>query len=119
MSSPLDNIPPEKRGNPMWTKGGPSPNPGGRPKRLREIEDMIDSEFRTPETIRDALVACQKYGFTHEVGVNKDGGDILLRGADAGFAKIFFDRVMGPVKELEVDLRDAPPEVLDYISKLQ
>lgn len=106
-------------GNPAWVKGGPSPNPGGKRKVLREIEDMIDSEFRTPETIREALTACKTYGFSHETGVNSEGGEIMLRGPDAGFAKIFFDRVLGPVKEIETDLSDAPPEVLEYIRNLQ
>lgn len=26
-----NNAPPKKRGNPAWRKGGPSPNPAGRP----------------------------------------------------------------------------------------
>lgn len=106
-------------GGPNMLKGGPSLNPGGRPKKLRLIEEMLDAEFRTPETIREALTACKKYAFTHEVGSDADGCEVMLRGPDAGFAKIFFDRVLGPVKELEVELGDAPAEVLEYIKNLQ
>lgn len=31
-----------KRGNPAWQKGGPSPNPGGRPRRERECAVILD-----------------------------------------------------------------------------
>lgn len=86
---------------------------------MRAIEEMLDAEFRTPETIREALTACKKYAFTHETGTDVDGHEVMLRGPDAGFAKIFFDRVLGPVKELEADLSDAPAEVLEYIRNLQ
>lgn len=29
--------PPKRKGNPAWTKGGVSPNPGGRPKDYKEV----------------------------------------------------------------------------------
>lgn len=98
---------------------GQSPNPGGRRKALTEIEDMIDSEFRTPDTIREALEACKTYGFTHETGFGKNG-EYMLRAADAGFAKLFLDRVLGPVKEIEdIDLSNAPPEAIEFIKSLK
>jgi hypothetical protein len=31
---------PRPRGNPKWQKGGPSFNPGGRPKAIRPIKDL-------------------------------------------------------------------------------
>jgi hypothetical protein len=41
----IQNKPPEKpkrpRGNPNWKKGGPSPNPGGRPKEEREVVEIL------------------------------------------------------------------------------
>lgn len=38
------------RGNPAWQKGGPSPNPGGRPRRERECAVILDQW--TPEVLR-------------------------------------------------------------------
>jgi hypothetical protein len=32
------------RGNPNWKKGGPSPNPGGRPKIPPELRDAARAE---------------------------------------------------------------------------
>jgi hypothetical protein len=31
-----------KRGNPNWVKGGPSPNPGGRPKAATELRQRLE-----------------------------------------------------------------------------
>ena len=39
-----------KRGNPAWQKGGPSPNPGGRPRRERECAQILDQWV--PEVLR-------------------------------------------------------------------
>lgn len=36
--------PKAKPGNPTWTKGGPSPNPGGRPKAVRELHELARAE---------------------------------------------------------------------------
>ena len=51
-----ENRPPaKKRGGPNMVKGGPSLNPGGRPKKLVEIERMLDAEHRTPENMREVF----------------------------------------------------------------
>jgi hypothetical protein len=35
---------PNPNGNPMWKKGGPSPNPSGRPKEDDELKRIIDEK---------------------------------------------------------------------------
>src|SRR5580698_9533960 len=103
--STIDNIPPEKRrGNPAWVKGGGSPNPGGRPKALREIEAMLDSEHRTVENMRETYRRLKELAFAGE----RDG-----------FFKLYLERLQGPVREIEIDLDDAPQEVIDYLAKLR
>jgi hypothetical protein len=98
---------------------GVSGNPGGRPKSLVEIERMLDENFRRPEVIKEALQKCLEYGFSHETSVDKDGCVFMLRAPDAGFAKIFLERVLGPVRDKEIipeDMfADAPDEVLIWI----
>lgn len=102
-------------------KGGPSLNPGGRPKALRAIEEMLNQEFRTPETIRECLTRCKELGFAEtEIRSDKDGTEFVLTKADAAFANLFLNRVLGPVKELEdIDLSNAPPEALAFIKSLK
>lgn len=40
-----------------WKPGAGSPNAGGRPRKLREIETMLDEEHRTVENMRPVF-AC-------------------------------------------------------------
>ncbi len=47
----IENRGPEKGpGNPAWKKGGPSPNPGGRPKAVAELLDLARSHV--PRALR-------------------------------------------------------------------
>lgn len=44
MGPRIENKRPQKkrdRGNPNWKRGGPSPNPGGRPKEEREVVEAL------------------------------------------------------------------------------
>jgi hypothetical protein len=89
-----------------FAPGAPSANPGGRPKRLVEIEAMLNEHQRTPERVKQALDAAFLYGIRGEKG-------------DAKYLDMWFNRVLGPVKELipEDWLADAPPAVLDWLRR--
>ena len=114
--SQLDNIPPEKRGNPNWTQGGPSPNPGGRPRKLRDIEAMLDAEHRTVENMREVFGRLKALALGEVVTVTGRDGEVKLElQADGRFMALYLDRLLGPVKALEIDLTDAPPEALTYL----
>ncbi len=102
---------------------GTSPNPGGKPKKLREIEAMLDAEHRTVENMRAVFAKLKAIALGEATceTVTKDGDVIEFRPpADGAFAKLYLERVLGPVKEVEeIDLSDAPPEVLTYLRNLQ
>lgn len=98
---------------------GTSPNPGGRPKKLREIEEMLDAEHRTPENMRVVFARLKALALgeiIHEV--DKDGEVTIGLSADPAFMKLYLDRTLGPVKEVvsDDDLRDAPDAVLEWIA---
>jgi hypothetical protein len=119
MSNPIDNIPSEKRrGNPSWVEGGPSPNPGGKPKKLREIEAMLDAEFRDVASVREMFTVLRKLalqGFTNDV-FDKEGSRVGEKTTyHPAYMEQLFNRLLGPVKDLEIDLSDAPIEALTYL----
>jgi hypothetical protein len=84
---------------------GTSGNPGGRPKVLREIEAMLDKEHRNVANMKQVFDMLRLLALRGEPG-------------DAAYAKLYLERVLGPVKELEIDLTDAPPEVVAFLKTL-
>jgi len=95
---------------------GHSANPGGKPKKLREIEAMLDAEHRTVANMREVFLRLKALALGEIVHVvDREGNvDVALK-ADARFMALYLDRVMGPVKDLEIDLSDAPTEALLYL----
>ena len=84
---------------------GSTANPGGRPKALREIEAMLNAEHRTVANMREVFATVKMLALRGEKG-------------DSGYLKLYLERVLGPVKDIEIDLTDAPPEVLAYLRSL-
>lgn len=100
-----------------WLPGA-SPNPGGKPKKLREIEAMLDAEFRDVASVREMFQVLRKLalqGTTNDV-FDKEGS---VCGEKTTFHPAYmeqlFNRLLGPVKDLEIDLTDAPKEALDFL----
>lgn len=87
-----------------WKKGE-SGNPGGRPKALRDIEAMLNAEHRTVANMKEVFATVKALALRGEKG-------------DSGYLKLYLERVLGPVKDIEIDLTDAPPEVLSYLRGL-
>lgn len=95
-----------QRGRPF--RKGVSGNPGGRPKALREIEAMLNAEHRTVANMREVFNTLKLLALRGEKG-------------DSGYAKLYLERVLGPVKDLDdLDdlLRDAPPEAIEFLRTL-
>ena len=105
---------PNKGGNPNWVKGGPSPNPGGKPRKLVEIERMLDEEFRTVEQTREnyqvlrrlALEGAQSEMYT------PTGVAYMKTTFHPAYMEQLFNRLYGPIREVPVDLKDATDEFL-------
>jgi|SoimicmetaTmtHMA_FD_contig_61_162114_length_649_multi_2_in_0_out_0_2 hypothetical protein len=95
---------------------GVSGNPGGKPKKLREIEAMLDQEHRTVANMREVFGRLKALALGEIIHVTDREGnvDVELK-ADSRFMGLYLDRVMGPVKDLEIDLSDAPSEALAYL----
>lgn len=121
----MENNGPDKRGpgNPAWVKGGDSPNPGGRPKRLVEIEKMLDAEFRDIASTRENYQVLRKLalqGVTNDV-FDKDGCRIGEKTTHhPAYMEQLFNRLYGPIKELPLDLSDASDEfVMELHNRLK
>lgn len=97
---------------------GTSGNPGGKPKKLREIEAMLDAEHRTPENMRQVFARLRVLAMGEVIEVaHKDGTVIVQLKAIPDFMRLYLERVMGPVKDLEIDLATAPPEALSWLTE--
>lgn len=96
---------------------GQTGNAGGRPRKLVEIEAMLDEEHRTVEEMRET------YRILREVARGVDE-PVFYKGVVCGTKRvyssahmeIYLNRLQGRVKEAKVDLSDAPPEVLAYLA---
>jgi hypothetical protein len=98
------STPPAKK-SPVGTKGYTG-NPGGRPKALREIEAMLNREHRNVANMKLVFDTIRMLALRGEKG-------------DSGYAKLYLERVLGPVKDIDIDLTDAPPEVIEFLKNLQ
>ncbi len=96
----------KRKGNPNWVEGGPSPNPGGRPKKLRALEAaVLDAE--TPERVKEVVDAMRVMALS--------GNPKCAPAA----AKVYFAVIglNGKVPEDFADvLKDAPPEVFQWLA---
>jgi len=118
----MENPPPvkRKRGNPALVKGGPSLNPGGRPKKLVEIEAALDAGHRTVENMKEVFAQLRVMATEPIISrwVDKDGHEHeSIKQPNPAFMAMYLDRILGPVKELKIDLSDAPDEVVAYLAE--
>jgi hypothetical protein len=87
---------------------GNGANPGGRPKALKDIERMLNDRHRTAENMRGVFDQLLVLAVRGEKG-------------DAAYMKLYLERVLGPVKDLDdLDdlLKDAPPEAIEFLRGL-
>ena len=87
------------RGRP-FLKGAPSANPGGRPRRIREIEEAIAREA-TPNRV---------------VAILKRLEALALAG-DTAAIKLYLERVVGPPKPLPDEVEEARNELRRMIAE--
>ena len=118
----MENPPPvkRKRGNPALVKGGPSLNPGGRPRKLVEIEAALDAEHRTVENMKEVFAQLKAMATEAVITrhTDKEGNTTeSIRQPNPAFMAMYLDRILGPVKELKIDLSDAPDEVVAYLAE--
>lgn len=106
-----------------FVKGQPSANPSGRPKKLVEIEQMLDAEHRTVENMRAVFTRLKELAMGELAEVRDKEGNVVgvELEADSRFMALYLDRILGKVKDaedLEELLRDAPEEALRWFAKL-
>lgn len=105
-----------KRGPGRPFKPGETGNAGGRPKSIREVEKMLDAEHRNPEKMRETFDLIRKvaHGVDEPVYYR---GEVCghIRKYQGGWMELYLNRVLGPIRDIEVDLEDAPPEVVEWL----
>lgn len=120
MADSIESKPTQKRrGNPAWVKGGRSPNPGGKPKKLADIERMLDAEHRTVENMKEVFAQLRAMATENVISrwTDKDGGEHeSVRQPNPQFMSLYLERTLGPVKPIDLDLTDAPPEALKWLA---
>lgn len=81
---------------------------------------MLDAEFRTVEDMRRAFTRLRALAMGELVEIlDKKTGEVIrveLKAAPE-FMKMYLERLMGPVRELQVELTDAPKEVVNWIAE--
>jgi hypothetical protein len=90
----------DERGH--WLPGR-SGNPGGKPKKLREIEEMLDAEHRTVDNMREVYRRLKELAIDDVVRVFMDRTGNVHEShepPDPAFMKIYLERIMGPVKDV-------------------
>lgn len=117
-----NQAPAKRRGNPAMVKGGPSLNPGGRPKKLVEIQRMLDEEHRNVENMREVFARLKELAMEDMITAHTDEKGvehITRRPPSPEFMKLYLDRILGPVKALisDEDLADAPDLVIEWIRR--
>ena len=103
-------------------KGGPSLNPGGRPKKLVEIERMLDDEHRTVENMKEVFAQLKAMATEAVITrhTDKEGNTTeSIRQPNPAFMEMYLERTLGPVKPIELDLTDAPPEALKWLAEYE
>jgi fructose-1,6-bisphosphatase/sedoheptulose 1,7-bisphosphatase-like protein len=103
MADRQNTTPDVPRGEGGKWKAGASPNPGGRPKKIRDIEAAI-LKAETPERVTEVINAMRLMALSGE------------KEAPAA-AKVYLERVLGPVKDLDIDLSDASEETIRYLAE--
>ena len=95
-------------------------NPGGRPKKLVEIERMLDEEHRNVASVKEVFAQLKAMATENVISrwTDKDGGEHeSIRQPNPAFMAMYLDRILGPVKELKLDLADAPEEVVTWLAE--
>lgn len=96
-------------------KGAPSLNPGGRPKKLVEIEKMLDEEHRTIDSVKEVFAQLKAMATENVITrwTDKDGNEHeSQKQPNPAFMDMYLNRVLGPVREHKIDLSDLPDEVV-------
>jgi hypothetical protein len=115
-----DEATPERRkrgpGRPFLP--GQTGNAGGVPKWRRELEAMLDAEHRTPAQLRETFALIRRVAHGVEEPVYYKGeivGHVVKY--DGAWMELYLNRVLGPVKDIKIDLTEAPEEVVQWIAE--
>ncbi len=93
---------------------------GGRPPKLREIEAMLDAEHRNVASVKEVFAQLKAMATEAVITrhTDKEGNTTeSIRQPNPAFMALYLDRILGPVKELKIDLSDAPDEVVAYLAE--
>jgi hypothetical protein len=85
---------------------GVSPNPGGRPRKIVEIERMLDEQHRNVENMRRVFERLRELALDDVTRTFMDRkGDVHVQAEppDPAFMRLYLERVLGPVKDVSDD----------------
>lgn len=79
---------------------------------------MLDAEHRTVEQMRETFALIRRVAHGVEEPVYYKGvvvGTVIKY--DGAWMELYLNRIIGPVKELKVDLTDAPEDVVRWLAE--
>jgi hypothetical protein len=116
-----DYQPKRRRGPGRPFQPGQSGNPGGRRRKIQDIEEMLDEEHRTVANLREIFAMVRRVAMGVERGVYHRGVRVATEiEYDATWMTLYLNRVIGPVREIASDdeieemLKGAPDPVLSW-----
>lgn len=79
---------------------------------------MLDAEFRSPDQLREVFTMLRELamnGVSNPV-FDKQGTEVGTKVTyHPAYMQMLLERLMGPVRDLDLDLSDAPTEALAYL----
>lgn len=117
---PENNRPEKTAGKRRGFTPGMSGNPGGRPKKLVEIEKMLDTEHRNIDSIKEVFAQLKAMATEAVITRHTDAqGNTTesIKQPNPAFMDMYLNRVLGPVKELKVDMSDWPDEMVAFFAE--
>jgi hypothetical protein len=80
---------------------GVSANPGGKPKKLRAIQEMLDKNHRDVGVMTDVFARLKALAMGEVIRVVDRDGEVEIKlSADPAYMRLYLERVLGPVETI-------------------
>lgn len=121
-SETTEVIPPTHTSNGKFAKGNRANPYGARGKKIKEFQKLLNNEHLDIDKMRELFnrlraLAMGEIILVPVVTAQGTMEMVCKLEADARFMQLYLDRLLGPAKAIDedMDLSDAPAEVIEYL----